>query len=204
MSEIKLTYFNGRGRAEVIRLVLAVAGKKFEDVRLDFGKWAEEKKNAPQGTLPYVTIGGKTKAGQSIAIARYFARENGLYGKTNLEGLYIDEIVDIASELLNSKAPQSKEKDEKRKAEMEKEFNENTAPRLLKSLDDAISSRGSSGFAVGSSVTLADLQIFAILGVVQLPDDVVAKYSKLKANLDKTASLPKVKEWVAKRPVTNF
>jgi hypothetical protein len=35
---------------------------------------------------------------------------------------------------------------------MEKEFNENTAPRLLKSLDDAISSRGSSGFAVGSSV----------------------------------------------------
>ena len=38
MSNIKLTYFPARGRAETSRLILAHAGKKFTDERIDFGK----------------------------------------------------------------------------------------------------------------------------------------------------------------------
>ena len=37
MSNIKLTYFPARGRAETSRLILAHAGKKYTDERIDFG-----------------------------------------------------------------------------------------------------------------------------------------------------------------------
>ena len=38
MSDIKLTYFNGRGRAETSRLILAYAGQQYEDCRISFGE----------------------------------------------------------------------------------------------------------------------------------------------------------------------
>ena len=39
MADIKLTYFNGRGRAEISRLILAYAGAQFEDDRITGGTW---------------------------------------------------------------------------------------------------------------------------------------------------------------------
>lgn len=35
MVNYKLNYFNGRGRAEISRLIFAAAGVKFEDVRIE-------------------------------------------------------------------------------------------------------------------------------------------------------------------------
>ena len=37
MSDIKLTYFYGKGRAEISRLILAFAGVKYEDNRITGG-----------------------------------------------------------------------------------------------------------------------------------------------------------------------
>lgn len=34
MPEYKLTYFNGRGRAEITRLIFAAAGQKYTDERI--------------------------------------------------------------------------------------------------------------------------------------------------------------------------
>ena len=39
MDKVKLTYFNGRGRAEVARLILSIAGEEFEDNRIEFSDW---------------------------------------------------------------------------------------------------------------------------------------------------------------------
>ena len=43
MSSYKLTYFNGGGRAETIRLIFHVAGQKFEDDRFPPSEWPERK-----------------------------------------------------------------------------------------------------------------------------------------------------------------
>ena len=43
MSEYKLTYFNGRGRAEITRLILTAAGQKFTDERFEFTEWPSHK-----------------------------------------------------------------------------------------------------------------------------------------------------------------
>ncbi|KAI8482143.1 hypothetical protein Bbelb_401330 [Branchiostoma belcheri] len=39
MPTYKLTYFNGRGRAETIRLLFAAGGIKYEDVRIEGAQW---------------------------------------------------------------------------------------------------------------------------------------------------------------------
>ena len=39
MPSYKLSYFNARGRGEIARMVLAAAGQKFEDVRINFDDW---------------------------------------------------------------------------------------------------------------------------------------------------------------------
>ena len=41
----KLTYFNGRGRAEIIRLVLTAADVPFEDYRIDHADFAKVKES---------------------------------------------------------------------------------------------------------------------------------------------------------------
>lgn len=43
MADYKVTYFNGRGRAELARLVLAAAGQKFTDERYEFTEWPTKK-----------------------------------------------------------------------------------------------------------------------------------------------------------------
>ncbi len=40
---MKLTYFDGRGRAEPIRLMLAAGDIKYEDVRIKLDEWPKIK-----------------------------------------------------------------------------------------------------------------------------------------------------------------
>ncbi len=43
MPNYKITYFNGRGRAETCRLLMAVGAKKWDDNRIDSEQWPELK-----------------------------------------------------------------------------------------------------------------------------------------------------------------
>ncbi len=43
MPNYKLTYFNGRGRGEPIRMLFALAGQEFEDNRVGGDSWQEFK-----------------------------------------------------------------------------------------------------------------------------------------------------------------
>ena len=42
MAAIKLTYLDYKGRAELLRFILAQAGVEFQDNRIKPEKWAEE------------------------------------------------------------------------------------------------------------------------------------------------------------------
>ena len=39
MGKLKLIYFNGRGKGEAARLILAQANVDYEDVRIEFPDW---------------------------------------------------------------------------------------------------------------------------------------------------------------------
>lgn len=95
-SKILLGYWDIRGLAQPIRLLLAYAGADFEERRYttiaasDFDKseWALEKANNKLNlafpNLPYL-VDGSVKLSQSHAIMRYLGRKFNLIGTTEIE-----------------------------------------------------------------------------------------------------------------------
>ena len=69
MTDIKLSYFDARGRAEISRLILAYAGVRYTDQRLTGEQFASVKAKLPWGQLPTIKYNG-TMIAQSNTIAR--------------------------------------------------------------------------------------------------------------------------------------
>ncbi|VDP16736.1 unnamed protein product [Heligmosomoides polygyrus] len=104
MVHYKLTYFNGRGLAEIIRQVngfslFVVAKQDYEDVRLSFEEWPKHKDEMPFGQMPVLEVDGK-KLCQSHAIGRYLARKFGYAGKSEFEQAAVDSIMDESKDFL--------------------------------------------------------------------------------------------------------
>lgn len=78
VAEYKLVYFNFRGRGEVIRLIFAAAGQKYDDHRFEMAQWSEYKPKSPLGTCPWLEIRDDGKVitlGQSTAIGNSYSNE---------------------------------------------------------------------------------------------------------------------------------
>ena len=70
MSDIKLTYFPAKGRAEISRLILSYSGVKFTDERLTGEQFGALKSSLPWGQIPVLHYKGQVLC-QSISIARW-------------------------------------------------------------------------------------------------------------------------------------
>jgi len=68
-----LTYFDGRGRAEQLRLLFAEIGVHYTDTRINRDDWPSLKPNTPMGCLPVLEHNGKS-IGESIAQVVYLAK----------------------------------------------------------------------------------------------------------------------------------
>ncbi|VDM68576.1 unnamed protein product [Strongylus vulgaris] len=93
MVHYKLTYFDARGAAEVIRQIFALADQEFEDVRIPREDWPSHKSEMPFGQMPVLEIDGQQLA-QSFAIARFLAKKFGLTPKCPFEEALVDSIMD--------------------------------------------------------------------------------------------------------------
>lgn len=205
MPVIKLTYFNLRARAEPARLILKQAGAEFEDCRLpapwdDAAPWTALKPMTPFGVLPLLCVDG-TVLSQSKTIARYVAAENGLAGKNSMENAQMDEIVDAlgdATELQYN--AYLFEKDEAKKAQLQKDFNEKTVPTLVKNIERRLVERGGE-WLVGGRLSWADIMTYHFF--VELPDQTAVKAScKISSLVKRVGDQPNIKAWVESRPDT--
>merc|ERR1711892_1483018 len=129
MSQIKLTYFDLRARAEPARLVLAYAGVKYIDDRIP-APWAAMKPTTPYGQTPLLQWDGQVIA-QSMTITRFLAAEFGLKGKNNLESAQVDEIVDTIEDVIGVTIKTHFETDPVKKAETVTELNKTAVLLLL-------------------------------------------------------------------------
>jgi len=202
MRNYKLTYFDGRGLAEVARILFVAGGVEFEDIRMERESWPEVKKETPFGQVPMLEVDG-VKYGQSVAIYNFVARETGFYGKDNKENLGIDQVVHLVSDFRAAGSKIMRETDETKKAELVKIFCEEDAPKyfgyLVKLLKDS-----TSGYFVGSSLTLADILVFEFVtamekrfpAAVKIPAEVealckkVLENEKIKAHCDNRKDTP--------------
>ncbi|XP_046886014.1 glutathione S-transferase 3-like isoform X2 [Hypomesus transpacificus] len=90
--KVVLHYFNGRGKMESIRWLLAVSGVEFEEVFLTSGEQYEKHISDGDlmfGQVPMVEIDGM-KLVQTKAILNYIAGKYNLYGKDLKERAMID------------------------------------------------------------------------------------------------------------------
>ncbi|XP_012935065.1 probable glutathione S-transferase 7 [Aplysia californica] len=200
-SKLKFTYFNVKGRGELSRLVLAAAGKEYEDCRFAIGDWPKYKDATPFGQTPTLEVDGKLFA-QSTAIATFLAREFGFHGKTNLESLEVDQWVNLNQDFLSEVGKGMLEKDAEKKAEIWKNFKETVSPRFLQYYEDGLKQNGT-GYLVGDRLTLADLVVFdMVTGVVDNRICGLENFPLIKALVDKVGAVEGIKTWMETRPVT--
>eukprot|EP00070_Physeter_catodon_P040530 XP_028347424.1 hematopoietic prostaglandin D synthase isoform X3 [Physeter catodon] len=132
MPNYKLTYFNMRGRAEIIRYIFAYLDIKYEDHRIERSDWPEIKSTLPFGKVPILEVSG-LNLHQSLAIARYLTKNTDLAGKTELQQCQVDAVVDTLDDFM-SRFPWA-EKKQDIKDQMFKELLTCDASHLLQDLD---------------------------------------------------------------------
>eukprot|EP00095_Tigriopus_kingsejongensis_P005005 maker-scaffold139_size317827-snap-gene-0.16 protein:Tk05005 transcript:maker-scaffold139_size317827-snap-gene-0.16-mRNA-1 annotation:"hypothetical protein DAPPUDRAFT_230761" len=201
--KIRLIYFNSRGRAEPIRYILAQAGCDYEDHRIQHEEWPEMKPKIPFGQLPAVEYNGEFIP-QSMAIARFMAREFNLGGKTNLEMAKADFVVECISDCLNKIVPVYHEKDEAKKAEMVTKFLTEDLATFFKYLTSYMKINGGC-FLIGKELTYADLVFASVMeGLSGLFGDQWKKMAPELVQLSqKVYELPNIKKWRETRPSTD-
>ena len=162
----KLTYFDLAGRAEITRLLFAAGNIEYEDCRISLEQWPEHKNKTPLGQMPTLEIVNQPTLVQSLAIARYIAKEAGLYGSNNLEAAKIDSVVDTAVELgqeyVKQLMPVIKGAIDN-KEEVLSKFLADVIPIQLRKLEKLLESYGEEDYFVGNKLSMADLFVYEIL-----------------------------------------
>jgi len=200
-SSYELTYFNGRGLAEVCRYLFAAAGVEYKDNRFpsddDRKTWLALKPSTPLGKVPILTINGKVVLAQSKAIERFLAKRFGFFGNTEIEAALIDEIGEELRDNINAWFPVRTDP-EKAKALYEGDMK--TSFGKLNALATP------NGFFVGNKLSLADISLSYFLETIGAENSakLLEGNSNLKKIVDAVQHNAGIKAYIAKRPVTPF
>jgi glutathione S-transferase len=178
MTKPTLIYFAGRGRAELIRLALAEAGVDHDEHHVGRGTPPADGRPTDiaqlkaEGVLPFGAVPvweepGGLRLAQSAAILNHVARQHGLRGASALEEARCDELLgavdDVRGELRKLQVAAPSERPDVRR-----ELQERILPRWFGDLERLLKPRlDATGFAVGSSLTVADLALWYLLEIVQ-------------------------------------
>lgn len=197
----KLTYFVVRARGELCRMVLHAAGQEFEDVQITFADWPKLKPTTPTGQLPVLEC-KEFKLVQSMAIARFLAREYGFSAKSSMDLALQDQVIDTVGDLMAILISWKLEGDEAKKAEKDKTIIEETGPKYIDIFNKFLN--GKKYFA-GESLTIADMAVYDVLVTLLMKDPkCLAKYPKLEANYKMVEQHPKLSKYLKTRPVVDI
>ena len=178
MSKPTLIYFGARGRAELIRLVLAegdvdyqehVVGKGTPPVDgrpTDFAA-LKATDSLPFDAVPVWEEPGGLRLAQSSAIANHIARTHGLRGSNAIEEAQCDQVLGAVDDVRLELRKLVTVAADQRPA-LRAELASATLPRWLGYLDRLLKKNGGgAGYVVGASVTVADLALWYLLEMIQ-------------------------------------
>ncbi|CAF0924175.1 unnamed protein product [Adineta ricciae] len=206
--DLKLYYFNLAARGELTRLILAAAGRSYDDIRYSFEQWPEYKPKMILGQCPVLELADGTQIPQSLSIARYVAREANMAGADNLESAKVDAVVETQrdiNEIFYSKV--FFEKDETKKAEQLKTFLEETLVKHVENLGKLKKAYSKDErYFVGNQLSWADLFVYqSIQSLVQALPEVKGKFGdQFKPLIDAVHANENLKKYLDSRPKTDF
>jgi glutathione S-transferase len=215
MPRPSLIYFAARGRAEVIRLVLAEAGVDYQERLVGHGTPPVDGRPTDlaalkaTGTLPFDAVPvweepSGLRLAQSSAIANHIARTHGLRGSTAIEEALCDQLLGAVDDVRLELRKLVTVAAEQRPA-LRAELSSATLPRWLGHLDRLVrKDGGGTGRAVGAAVTVADLALWYLLEMIR--DNgfggPLERHPALVAFAERIASRPRIAEYLksARRP----
>ncbi|XP_070570612.1 glutathione S-transferase A3-like [Ptychodera flava] len=190
-----LTYFNGRGYGESIRIILAAAGLKFTETLVT--KKEQLDKLRADGELffmqlPMLKIDGMTLV-QTKAIIRYIAKKYGLDGKTPEDKIRVDILNEGARDFVMDFLWIGFVSDEDKNME---KIKTQILPRY-RPIYEKILTESKSGYLVGDDLSLADLTLLeALLSCEDYVPGSLDGYPKLQEFKARVSSLPGIKEFL--------
>jgi len=202
----KLYYFNGRGRGELSRLLLAEGKIKYEDVRINPIDWQDLKSEMPFGKIPVLEFKDSSRLAESGAIERFIARLIGVYGSTLNETARIDMIYEVTRSLYLDYLFSFKGKDGDDKAMAISNFFKFTFPNYATILTSLLkeNKKGESYF-VGDQLTLADIAVFdKLYSFVAKDSTCLSNYPELVRFIERIEKRPNIAPYLNKRPTTSW
>ncbi|KAM5324898.1 glutathione S-transferase A2 isoform 1-T1 [Glossophaga mutica] len=193
----KLYYFNGRGRMESIRWLLAAAGVEFEEKFVETPEDLDKLRN--DGYLlfqqvPMVEIDGM-KLVQTRAILNYIAAKHNLYGKDMKERALIDMYSEGMADLYEMILLLPLCPPDQKGAKMTL-IKERTANRYFPAFEKVLKSHGQD-YLVGNRLSKADIYLVELLYTVEEIDpSLLANFPLLKALKSRISNLPTVKKFL--------
>lgn len=206
--KVTIHYFNFRGRAEFIRILLAEGGVENTRRDVEVKDWPQLKgKEFGGNALPCLQINNQ-KLYQSNAIARSIAAKTGHAGKDFVEMGQVDMMADTVQDIIDGafeSGPFAPGTDEEKAANF-KAFAEGKLKTTLQLFEKFIK-QNKTGWLVGNSVTWADIKLYGILESMALvPGGAGTDLFKSSTGVfnlyNKVASLPRVAEYIKTRPET--
>lgn len=203
MPEYKLIYFNLMGRAELTRWLFAYGGIPYTDERIEREEWPEKKKSLPFSKVPILMVDGKPLP-QSLAIGRYVAKEVGLVPEDNLQAAYCDALADTITEMMGAmrQIMMSDKDEEEKRRQFKEDFYPNVLEPIMTRLEKRLSEKQ---WFLGDKLTWADFIISLGFGhIKERKPEIFEKFPTVAGHVEKVRELPKIKEWIKKRPVNPY
>jgi len=198
-----LIYFDIRGRAEPIRLLLADLEVEYVDQQITLSDWELHRDSMPFRRIP-VYREDDLVIPEAFAILSYLGRKYDLLGANEPERIRCDATVeawkDYGNRVANAFGAMSNSEDERRV------FIEETQPALLRDLECFYESRSNVElFWAGPTPTVADYVAFNYIDSFQSPKT-RQQFEALGAFHDAFAGRPNVRSYLAspQRPAALF
>ncbi|CAI9723163.1 Full=S-crystallin 3-like [Octopus vulgaris] len=188
MPSYTLHYFNHRGRAEICRMLFAAAGVQYNDRRIDSSEWSGMRNQMPCNMMPMLELDNRTQIPQSMAMARYLAREFGYHGRSNME-----------------MARFQRSRDMNCSSEKRMRFQE-TCRRILPYMERTLEMyNGGSKYFMGDQMTMADMMCYCALeNPLMEESSMLSSYPKLMSLRNRVMSHPKMCNYLKRRCRTDF
>ncbi|KAK7795433.1 hypothetical protein U0070_000294 [Myodes glareolus] len=180
-----LYYFDGRGRMESIRWLLAAAGVEFEEKFLKTRDDLEKLRNEIDGM----------KLVQTRAILNYIATKYNLYGKDMKERAIIDMYTEGVMDLDEMVLYQPYLPKEEKEGNLAK-IKDKSRNRYFPAYEKVLKSHGQD-YLVGNKLSSADVYLVKLLyHVEELDPSALANFPLLKALRTRVSNLPTVKKFL--------
>jgi glutathione S-transferase len=197
-----ITYFNVRGRAEPIRLILEERAVAYRERRVAVEEWPALKPTLPFGQLPCYEHGA-LRIFQSHAIYRHLARTLDLYGRDETERVRCDVVEEACVDAQGDIAGFFWKPDF---ADKRADYAANHLPQLLNRMQNLLlENRGGSGFWSGEQLSYVDFLAWHFLDYVRpFSNATLQEFGALYAFKQRIESRQRIAAYLAspRRPAT--